>query len=54
VHEPRWRALWRVASHSIETLPLQTALFSSPALIRTVRDLRITNHSTYSTCIPHG
>ncbi len=39
VHEPRWRAPLRVASHIAGTLPLQTVLFSSPALIRTVRDL---------------
>lgn len=39
VPEPRWRAPLRVALHIAGTLPLQTALFSSPALMRTVRDL---------------
>jgi sugar transferase (PEP-CTERM/EpsH1 system associated) len=39
VYEPRWQALLRVMLHSVGTLPLQTELFSSPALIRTVRDL---------------
>lgn len=37
--DPRWQALLRVASHIAGSLPLQTALFSSPALIRTVHDL---------------
>ncbi|MDW8146618.1 MAG: glycosyltransferase [Roseiflexaceae bacterium] len=37
--ESRWRALLRVVPHIAGTLPLQTALFSSPALIRTVHNL---------------
>lgn len=37
--EPRWRSLGRAAFQSAGSLPLQTALFCSPALVDKVRDL---------------